>query len=289
MSHSIPLVIYHANCLDGYGSAFSAQHFFGESECELFAASHGEDVPAHKDREVYLVDFSFSRPILKQMCEQASKVTIIDHHISAAKELEGLEAEHANLHLVFDMDHSGAVLGWMHFFPDHDVPELLLDVEDRDLWNWQRDGSAERTAAMMSYPYSYQQWRGWVDSADAAVKELLREGAAINRFRGQMIERYKKRAHIGEVAGYKVPIVNCPSEIASELVGLLSQGYPFAAGYMDKGEKRGWSLRSHGKDGADVSLIAASFGGGGHRNAAGFATKISRAEAPNAVENNGSA
>ncbi len=276
---SLPLIVYHANCLDGYGSAFSAQHHFGELGCEIQAASHGDKPPECDGRDLFLVDYSFSRDILKQLCGQAERVTIIDHHVSAAKELEGLDQEHDNLRLVFDMDHSGAVLSWQYFFPQTPVPELLLDVEDRDLWNWQRDGSEGRTAAMMSYPYSYQQWESWVTAADA-VEELQREGAAINRFRGQMIERYKKRAVIGDVAGYQVPIVNCPAEIASELVGQLSEGYPFAAGYTDRGSKRGWSLRSHGKDGADVSLIAARFGGGGHRNAAGFATAIDGATAP---------
>lgn len=276
---SLPLIIYHANCLDGYGSAFAAQHHFGEHGCELLAASHGEAVPECRDREVYLVDFSFSRAILTQICTQAATVTIIDHHVSALKELEGLDQQQHNLRLIFEMQHSGAVLTWRWFFPHQPVPELLLDVEDRDLWNWQRPGSEIRTAAMMSYPYSYSQWRSWV-SGEGTSQQLQQEGEAINRFRSQMIERYKKRAVIGNVAGYQVPIVNCPSEIASELIGALSEGHPFAAGYMDKGGKRGWSLRSHGEQGEDVSLIAAGFGGGGHRNAAGFSTPIGAAEAP---------
>ncbi|NOR52122.1 MAG: hypothetical protein GQ470_05830, partial [Gammaproteobacteria bacterium] len=78
-------------------------------------------------------------------------------------------------------------------------------------------------------------------------------------------------AIMGKIAGYTIPIVNCPSEILSELVGELSVGYPFAAGFQDSEEKRSWSLRSDGDNGEDVSQIAATFGGGGHRNAAGFA------------------
>ena len=35
-------------------------------------------------------------------------------------------------------------------------------------------------------------------------------------------------------------------------------------------DKRIYSLRSQGENGVDVSMIASKFGGGGHRNAAGF-------------------
>jgi nanoRNase/pAp phosphatase (c-di-AMP/oligoRNAs hydrolase) len=50
----------------------------------------------------------------------------------------------------------------------------------------------------------------------------------------------------------------------------MAQEAPFAACYYDKPGARVFSLRSRGDDGMDVSAIAAIYGGGGHRNAAGF-------------------
>jgi oligoribonuclease NrnB/cAMP/cGMP phosphodiesterase (DHH superfamily) len=88
-----------------------------------------------------------------------------------------------------------------------------------------------------------------------------------------MIEIYKKKAVFGKIAGHTVPIVSCPNMITSELLGELAVGQPFAASYSDKVDKRGWSLRSS-KEGLNVADIAATFGGGGHPNAAGFATTI---------------
>jgi nanoRNase/pAp phosphatase (c-di-AMP/oligoRNAs hydrolase) len=44
---------------------------------------------------------------------------------------------------------------------------------------------------------------------------------------------------------------------------------PFAACYWDTPEGRAFSLRSS-DDGADVAEVAKQYGGGGHRNAAGF-------------------
>ena len=40
--------------------------------------------------------------------------------------------------------------------------------------------------------------------------------------------------------------------------------------YFETKDKRIYSLRSQGENGVDVSMIASKFGGGGHRNAAGF-------------------
>jgi oligoribonuclease NrnB/cAMP/cGMP phosphodiesterase (DHH superfamily) len=125
----------------------------------------------------------------------------------------------------------------------------------------------------MSYPFEFALWHEVVSSTER-FNTLLSEGKAINRFRREMIDSYKKRAVMGRIAGHEVPVVNCPRAIISELVGELADGQAFAAGYQDKGDKRSWSLRSSRNGGEDVARIAAKFGGGGHKNAAGFGTTI---------------
>ncbi len=274
MSQSTPIIIYHANCLDGFGAAYAAQrHFLSLGiDAEYFAASHGEDMPDCTGREVYVVDFSFRRQLMKQLCSAAEKVVVLDHHISAQEDLDGLEAEHANLEVVFDMSRSGAVITWEYFHREP-VPQLLLHVQDQDLWNFDLEGTKDINSALMSYPFDFELWHEVAVSGER-FNTLLHEGKAINRFRREMIDSYKERAVIGCIAGFEVPVVNCPRAIISELVGELAEGYPFAAGYQDKGDKRSWSLRSSRNGGEDVARVAALFGGGGHKNAAGFGTTI---------------
>jgi oligoribonuclease NrnB/cAMP/cGMP phosphodiesterase (DHH superfamily) len=267
-----PLIIYHANCLDGFGAAYAAHCYF-RAQCvtvDYYAASHGTEPPDCKGRQVYIVDFSYKRPVLKKICQIAQSVTILDHHISAEKDLSGLDQEHDNLTVVFDMNRSGAVITW-EYFHQSPPPTVLLHVQDRDIWRFEIEDSPAVNAALMSYPFDFDIWDAFANQTDALSK-LMFEGRAINRFRQRLIERYKKRAVIGKIAGYDVPVVNCPSAITSELLGELAQNYPFAASYEDKEGIRGWSLRSRGEHGVDVSVIAQRFGGGGHRNAAGFAT-----------------
>lgn len=271
---SRPLVIYHANCLDGFGAAFAAWMHFSQQgiEADYYPAKHGNEPPRCDGRQVYIVDFSYKRPLLKAICEVAASVTILDHHVSARDDLQGLEAEHGNLKVVFDMEKSGAVLSWEHFHTAP-PPKLLLHVQDRDLWRFELEGSDPINTALMSYPFTFEFWRQLLD-ADERLAELQREGETINRFRRQLVEQYKKRAVMGRIAGHSVPIVNAPHAIISELVGELAEGQPFAAGYQDHGNKRSWSLRSSRDGGEDVARIAALFGGGGHRHAAGFATML---------------
>jgi nanoRNase/pAp phosphatase (c-di-AMP/oligoRNAs hydrolase) len=77
----------------------------------------------------------------------------------------------------------------------------------------------------------------------------------------------KRRMVIG---GVNVPVCNAPYSMASDTGNLLSKGEPFAATYTDLGDgRRSFSLRSS-DEGADVSVVAKKYGGGGHRNAAGF-------------------
>lgn len=275
---STPLVIYHGGgCPDGFGSALAAYAYFTSKGIDgrYYGAHHGpiKDIELDQlaDTDVYLLDFAYKREEMRRLCAAAKRVIVIDHHISAQKDLAGLDDEMANLELNFDMNRSGAVMTW-DYFHAQPAPRLLRCIQDRDLWLFQEPDSQDINAAIMSQPFDFSTWMAYLNDDDKLVA-LIPEGAAINRFREQMIQHHMKRAVLSRVAGYEVPVVNCPREIVSELVGRLAEGYPFAAGYCDRGEQRGWSLRSTAS-GVDVSEIATRFGGGGHPRAAGFSTTI---------------
>lgn len=269
-----PLVIYHANCPDGFGAAVAAYCHFRQGDdcpCDFVAASFGQPPPEVARRQVYIVDFSYPRPVLKTMCRTAQTVTILDHHQTAEQDLAGLEKEHANLRVIFDLDKSGAVLTW-EFFHRTPPPRLLLHIQDRDLWRFALEGTNELYAALMARPFDFRVWAGLIDGGELPAS-LFAEGEAINRYRREMIAMLRNKAVIGSIDGCQVPIVNCYDEIASDLLGELASDHPFAAGYQDQGTLRKWSLRSS-VTGADVAEIATRFGGGGHRHAAGFITRL---------------
>jgi oligoribonuclease NrnB/cAMP/cGMP phosphodiesterase (DHH superfamily) len=103
-------------------------------------------------------------------------------------------------------------------------------------------------------------------------------GSAIKSFRDRQIDSAMKSVRMMrfEVDGakYDVPVVNAATNI-SELGQEMCSKHPdapFSVSYCDRQDVRSWSLRSIGD--FDVSTVAKAFGGGGHRNAAGFSTEI---------------
>ncbi len=258
-------VLYHAECADGFGAAYAAWKKFHD-EAEYIPVKYGEANPfIPEGAELYILDFSYPREVLLQLEELCGSLLVLDHHKSAGAELDGLDFAR------FDMGKSGAVMAWEHFHTGEAVPNLLLYIEDRDLWRFDLWASREINAAVSSYDKAFRRFEALDIMAEEDTTRLMREGKAILRAQALVVERACRDARTTEIAGYEVPAVNATchqSEIGHRLLE-LHPNRPFSASYRDDAEGvRVWSLRSRGD--FDVSEVAASLGGGGHKAASGF-------------------
>lgn len=262
-----PLVIYHANCNDGFAAAWCFHHAAPDT-FDFLAVSYGQEPPAVPGIQVYVVDFSYPRDKLLAMAEQAAGVTVLDHHASAEADLSGLD--HPRLHVHFDMQRSGAGMTWDFLFPGRPRPRFLGFVEDRDLWRFSFPETKASHQLLASIPKTFEEWDSIMLGSVAEQTVAIAQGQALMRMVEKQIadavRSTRRTATIGEV---EVPIANVPGFFASDAGHLMDEGVPFSATYYDTAERRCFSLRSR-PDGADVSLIAKQYGGGGHRNAAGF-------------------
>jgi len=271
-----PALIFHGGCPDGFGAAFSFWKRYG-ADIEYIPLSHekapfkGLDSNVFKDRKIWMVDIALEREDAVKAHEMASEFIILDHHVSAMDDLDGLEFAH------FDMGHSGAALAWGYCFPGEEVPKLIQYIEDRDLRGPQGcllPYARELLTAIDSYEKTFLIWdkiNDFIETPEGFAK-LLSEGAAILRYNKTLINRIRENTYRAKIKGYEVPIINTPF-FRSELLGELAVGEHFSAGYHYDGEEFVVSLRSD-KDGADVSKIASMFpGGGGHPQASGFSVK----------------
>lgn len=262
------LCIYHGNCLDGFTAAWVLKKAI--PGIEMHPGIYGEPPPNVINKNVYLVDFSYKRPVLLEMAKLANKITIIDHHKSAEADLVDLPD---NVTTHFDMHHSGAVLAWHYFFKDI-IPLMLLYIEDRDLWKWTLPYSKEVNSALFSYPYDFELWD---DLMYRDVSRLIDEGSSINRRHLKDIEELLKVVtRTIRLGGYEIPSANLPYTYGSDAAGIMAQNQAFAAYYYDVPDGVVFGLRSD-KNGVDVSDIAKMYGGGGHKHASGF--KVSFEEA----------
>jgi uncharacterized protein len=253
------VVLYHGNCPDGFGGAWSAWRAWGDT-IRCIPVSHGEAPPdLTADDSVLMVDIVYPRPVALELKAWVRDLVILDHHKSAWEELGDLPFT------TFDMRRSGAMMAWNYCHPGQAPPPLIEYVQDRDLWRFQLPHSHEVTAALGSYPMDFAVW----DQLDVA--ELAREGVAILRFRDQTVESIVGFARWGEIGGYRVPIVNATahwSDVGAAMLAKFPEA-PFVGAYFEDGQgTRRWSLRS--RPDFDVSVVAKALGGGGHPQASGF-------------------
>lgn len=283
-----PLVIYHGDCVDGFTSAWVAGRFYGFGDVDLHAGVYGEAPPDVTGRHVVVVDFSYPATVLTAMAWWAASVVVLDHHKTAQEGLAGFPLPPKSAaewglevagrgprgvpRVLFDMNRSGAGLAWDWFFPEVERPALVDMVEDYDLWRFLIPDSRRVHEWVASHEQNLWGWDGVSETlSDPGSRGLvLSEAEAISRSRDRLAEDLirlgSRRMWIG---GFEVLAVNAPRQLASTIGHILADGQPFGATYVDMKGYREFSLRSH-EGGADVGEIAKSYGGGGHKHAAGF-------------------
>lgn len=258
---SVDMVIFHGDCSDGFGAAWSAWKLLGD-RATYHPSKHGEPIPDVRGRNVVVLDFSYDNATTKRLISEAKGFLIIDHHKSAMVDLHDISCAR------FDMNHSGAMLAWKFFHPGKEPPRMIRHIEDRDLWKWEIPYSREFVAAFDMVPFEFEEYDKYLD--DSAVDAAQERGAHILAYNKTVIARSIKRATPRSIGGKSVLVVNA-SHLISEIGSALAPRCDFALIWW-------WdhrtcqvraSLRAHHED-ADVSEVAKRWGGGGHRKAAGF-------------------
>jgi uncharacterized protein len=260
-----PICVYHYPCADGFAAAWVFRRKFGDG-VELVPGQYQKEPPAFTGRKIFLTDFSYKRPVVEKLLEQGNDITLIDHHKSALEDLDGLlPMDHSSL------AHSGGMLAWKFCFPDEEPPQLLRHIEDRDLWKFELPGTREIQAALFSYEYDFDVWDTLM--LQTPLQKLYEEGVALERKHWKDIRELLKltRGYMA-IGGLSMPVANMPYTLSSDACQELIKyfGTEAAACYFDTPEGRNFSLRAAKGSSVDVSEIAKMYGGGGHKNAAGF-------------------
>lgn len=252
---------------------------------------------------LYVVDFSLPMRYLTDIAKGLQTKTIIyDHHKTAFEnyqdywtsavtysedsELMQVRGKLAmpNTEFVLDKRVCGAVLTWdqLHRNDYDSVPPLLLrHINDRDLWKFYHP----ETKAVHQYLLSQlenKSGREAVELFDVIVDKfensslrdkIVRQGLELLEAWQQQVIAYADTAAYLTLAGEPL-LTACEvkGKYASDVGNVLAKRSNNGIGCtyftnIDAGVIK-YSLRSVGD--VDVSAIAKKFGGGGHKNAAGF-------------------
>lgn len=287
------IIIYHDHCADGFGAAWACWMRWKDAP-QYVAANYGAPPPDVTGKHVLIVDFSYKRDVLREMGKQARSIIVLDHHKTAQADLadwawddvsgdfwagdEPLNAVRHNdeyigqpIAAAFDMNRSGARIAW-DWCHDEPAPLLIRLIEDRDLWRFTLEDTKPFALWLRSEPFSFERFNSLNYRLEMGNADIMTEARAMQRFFDAKVDELASFGWRAPLGGHEPIIVNCPPMFASEVGHALLDRHPdapFAATYCDSRDKRMWSLRSR-DDREDVSAIASSFGGGGHRNAAGF-------------------
>lgn len=261
------IIIYHANCPDGFGAAYAAWKEFGDDATYIPWKDHSILPDGLTDKTIYIVDFSFREPLLKQLNDTNKHVVVIDHHQSARDDVTAYPQN------IFDNNHSGCVLTWHYFHPEAPVPELLLQVEDHDLWRFHQPENREFNTALHQYPMTFEAWDELITNlADDNFRiNFIAKGSLLAKFEDKLVADLLGYCERVRFHGYEVYAVNASriyrSVLGNELARLNEEtGIALGIVYYHYGGKVHISLRSRGN--VDVAKIAEAYGGGGHKNAA---------------------
>lgn len=261
------ICIYHGSCDDGFAAAWVVRKALATIDVEFYQGVYGQDPPDVSGRNVIMVDFSYKRQVLEAMISKADNFLVLDHHKTAQEDLAGLDGCRRGVEIEFDMARSGAMMAWEWFYPHETAPAFIKYIQDRDLWLKKLPDGDEFTIALRSYEQDFAIWDRLVH---AGIGPMIAEGRSIQRYYRLRVEELKANAYIAMFGEDEVWVANAPYFAASEVAGELAErGLTFGACYFEAGEGRWqYSLRSRGD--FDVSAVAKRFGGGGHKNAAGF-------------------
>lgn len=298
--------MYHGGgCTDGFGAAFAAWCKLGDDA--EYLPMHYSDDPLkdviYEGRDVYVLDFSFPRQETDLLMTDTASFTWLDHHKSAFEmwcangEREYYKEDwDADVYILLDNNKSGALLAWEYFHSKKDVPYLISRIDDRDRWQFKlADSKALHAGLQLEKPWTFERWAELVPAmggSSGALANVISSGYASLRAYHEQIQHSAKKATpctiipaiINSADSYKNPwvwtkdnrcyvaglAVNTPNNISEVGHELANAGGTYGlVWYYDGATGRAnCSLRSNGD--YDVSAIAKAFGGGGHKNAAGF-------------------
>lgn len=268
------LCIYHLADHDGKGSAAIVKRKFGN--VEFFGLNHDMTVPKEeieKHEDIIVCDISLPMDVMFDLNERKNLIWI-DHHVSMIEEYEARIKKGAKEIKGIRKNGTAAILlTWQYFFPDEEVPEGVKLLALNDLFDLRDKKVRPFEYAFQSLGVNKPTDKSWRDlfSGKINVDEMVKKGEAILSYIKNRNHRLcKAMSFESEYMGYRCICANMPQGYSEFYDGVKNiKEYDFMCNFFMNG-KNAWNMSFYtAKEDVDVSKIAATFGGGGHKKAAG--------------------
>lgn len=289
--------IFYHNDLDGRCAAclVLSGTMTEEERVDLIEMDYNKEFPiedVHENEEVYIVDFSIEPEMMEKLLEKTNKVVWIDHHKSAiAKysdfphEIKGIRRNgvagcmltYCYLNHMTNCGH-GEVTEFDESMTEK-APMFVKLIADQDVWTFKYENTREFVLGLSVYdttPTSDLWAELLKDEADDRefIDDIIEDGKLLMAYRDNLAERvchatgFEAYFTDGKFT-YDCYTINA-SNINSDWFKSIDQDkYDILMSYYYDGTRYNYSLYSTK---LDVAEIAMKFGGGGHKDAAGFSS-----------------
>ena len=255
---SVNIVFYHANCNDGAAAAAAAYLLLGNRAQYIPLQPRGTiALPTIRHKNVVVLDVSFSASRTFDALANCKSFRVIDHHVSAMKELSSIPADYKT----FDMKRSGATLAWSFFHPDKPIPKILEIIEARDLWRYDllSDPREAQTiaASFLAYEpsikYFVSLYKQEAQHGPAFVtNKLLTLGSIVESVVLEHCQKMAARAVMTRIKPWNIPAVVVKSNsLRSDIANYLLSTFPeakicavFNTTSLNEGMRHSISLRA---------------------------------------------
>jgi len=267
---------YHKADLDGECSGAIVKYY--HKETELFPFDYGEEFPWDKiapEDEIFMIDVSLPRNDMIKLKDSVKNLIYIDHHISKINELKGVFFNGIQRDGV-----AACILTWNYFITDDTdslkIPEAIKLLGYYDVWKIDDNVLDFQYGArsLDTNPENQDLWSVLFVN-NKFVYSIKETGRYIRKYQDKIDKKnILDFAFKTKFRDYSVLALN--KTTGSSLIFKDHPDYKnvdilMVFGWI--GNK--WKISLYTlKDDIDVSIICKEFGGGGHKQAAGFKLDI---------------
>ncbi|MBQ8436518.1 MAG: hypothetical protein IJX20_02585 [Alphaproteobacteria bacterium] len=269
------LCIYHIADHDGKGSAGIVHNVYPDAE--FLGLNHDMAIPydeIRKHDKIIVCDFALPLDFMFEL-SKSKDFTWIDHHISVINEYNEIikREQYPEIKGLRRSGTAALILTWEYFYSNKEIPLGLKLLGLNDIFDLRDERVRPFEYAIQSLGINRptdEIWQKLINN-EINIEETIEKGRAIlSWIQIRNYRLFRSMSFESKISGYKCICANMAqgySEFFDSLENLSD--YDVMVNFY-KNSKNAWNLTFYtAKPDIDVSKIAASFGGGGHRAAAG--------------------
>lgn len=272
--------IYHSKDLDGFASGAIVKHKY--PDCELYGYDYNEtfDFNLISKKDVIMTDVSMPIAQMAIIANNARSFTWIDHHASAIEGFTFISKYAAlKINTRLQVGVAACELTFMHLFPGYPLPTGIELLGDYDVWrngsklHWDYNvmpfqyGMRQICISPETFPVEIFQRNNYDFIDDVIVK-----GKNILDYVKVQNERAARFSFETRFEGLLAVCLNVGGGNSQMFESVYNeQEHDLMIPFFYSG--RGWTFSIYTTKDIDCSALAKKYGGGGHKQAAGFKVK----------------